>query len=171
MISAERLEQLRELIEADVHALPNRQPLLDLPDDSSDSSGGILLEPNVLDMPVYEQHAPEEKTAVQKTASPATATLPVENSDRRSLWVKDTPSSFNPSFDSLRISSPSPVSDAPEPPVTDLQRGDLSAPHHHFTPIQALAKYPYVYCNKSHMQDIASAFFDQGKFWERVWDL
>ncbi|USP80751.1 hypothetical protein yc1106_08025 [Curvularia clavata] len=171
MISAERLEQLRELIEADFDALPNRQPLLDLPDDSSDSSGGILLEPNVLDMPAYEQHVLEEKTAVQKTASHATATSPVENSDRRSLWVKDTPSSFNPSLDSLRISSPSPVSDAPEPPVTDLQCGHLSAPHHHFTPIQALAKYPYVYCNKSHMQDIASAFFDQGKFWERVWDL
>jgi hypothetical protein len=67
--------------------------------------------------------------------------------------------------------APAPRTDAAWLPVSDLQRGDLASPRHHFTPIQALAKYPYKYCNKIHMQDIASAFFDQGKFWQREWDL
>lgn len=171
MISAERLEQLRELIEADIDDLPDRPTLLDLSDDSSDSSGGVLLEPNLLDMPSNERITIEQKNALQKTASSATTTLPVENAGRRFVWVKDAPSSFNPSLDSLRLSSPPPVPSVAEPPTTGLQRGDLSTAHHQFTPIQALAKFPYVYCNKSHMQDVASAFFDQGKFWKRVWDL
>lgn len=56
-------------------------------------------------------------------------------------------------------------------PVTDLQRGDLASPRYHFTPIQALAKYPYKFCGRDLLQQVASAFFDQGKFWKREWEL
>jgi hypothetical protein len=65
--------------------------------------------------------------------------------------------------------APSKVS--PALPTTNLNRGDLATVYHLFTPIQALAKYPYKFCDKNHSQDIASAFFDGGKFWKREWDL
>jgi len=54
---------------------------------------------------------------------------------------------------------------------TDLKPGGLISFGHKFTSIQALSKYPYKFCNKADMQDIASAFFDAGKFWDREWDL
>jgi hypothetical protein len=171
MLSAARLEQLRELIQSDVDALPDRSISPDVLIDDSDSSGGVLLESAMLDVPVCEQDTSEKTDAPVETSPPATATLTAEKPDHRFTWMKDTSSSLNPSLDSLRISDPLPPPNAPEPPITHLQRGDLASAHHHFTPIQALAKYPYTYCSKSHMQDVASAFFDQGKFWMRIWDL
>ncbi|KAL5118762.1 hypothetical protein ACEQ8H_003265 [Pleosporales sp. CAS-2024a] len=54
-------------------------------------------------------------------------------------------------------------------PATGLRRGDLADGS--FMSILALSRYPYKYCSKAHMQNIASAFFDAGKFWQRPWDL
>ena len=90
------------------------------------------------------------------------------NTDRRFVWVEGAVSSYNPGK-MFNVRDP-PLSTSALP-SSDLNRGDLTAPHHHFTPIQALAKYPYRFCNKSHSQGIASAFFDAGKFWKREWDL
>ena len=151
MALSARFERLRRLIQPDVDALPDRpvppeperqpEPQSGLAEDS-DSSGGVLLEPNA-------------------------------NTDCRFIWLKDAESSLNSRLDTMRPSTahPPPPPRVADIPATDLQRGDLTSARHHFTSIQALAKYPYKYCNKSHMQDIASAFFDQGKFWKRVWDL
>ena len=40
-----------------------------------------------------------------------------------------------------------------------------------FCPILPIAKYPYKYVPKAHSQAVASAFFDNGQFWQRDWDL
>lgn len=66
--------------------------------------------------------------------------------------------------------SPPPRKASPLPPTT-LDRGHLGSPTHHYSPVVALSKYPYKWCDKTHAQDIASAFFDRGKFWAREWDL
>ncbi|KAL1796080.1 hypothetical protein ACET3X_006304 [Alternaria dauci] len=168
-MASARLQRLRRFVQADLDALPDRpvspqrEPEPEPKPDhaSSNSSSGVSLE-----------NIPPGSSASKQTSSNETATAiktPLaENIERRYVWIKDAYSSFNPNLDSMRLStapSPAPL------PVTDLQRGDLASPRHHFTPIQALARYPYKYCNKSHMQDIASAFFDQGKFWQREWDL
>jgi hypothetical protein len=41
----------------------------------------------------------------------------------------------------------------------------------YFCPILPVAKYPYNYVPKAESQAVASAFFDQGQFWKREWDL
>jgi len=56
-------------------------------------------------------------------------------------------------------------------PPTDLQRGQLASSRHRFAPIRGWSKYPYAFCDEPRTQAIASAFFDQGKFWGREWDL
>ncbi|KAI9708315.1 MAG: hypothetical protein M1820_004019 [Bogoriella megaspora] len=53
----------------------------------------------------------------------------------------------------------------------DPRRGVLSTPGDWFCPIVALSKYPYTFVNESASQPIASAFFDNGKFWLREWEL
>lgn len=171
MVSSERLEKLRGLIKSDVDALPDRRISPDRMLDDSDSSGGVPLEPHLLDMPIAKQDTSEKTgSSLAISASAPTASL-TENPDRQSFWTNNASSSFNPSLESIRISDTLSTPHIQDPPTTNLQRGELASARHHFTPIQALAKYPYTYCNKSHMQTVASAFFDQGKFWNRVWDM
>jgi hypothetical protein len=171
-----RLQRLRRFVQADLDALPDRpvspqpefKPELRADHASNDSVGGVSLENTPPNAPVSKQ------TSTSNIGSSIKTPPAVENTERRFVWLKDANSSFNPDLDSMRLSTApnlTPRTDAAGLPVSDLQRGDLASPRHHFTPIQALAKYPYKYCNKSHMQDIASAFFDQGKFWQREWDL
>ncbi|EFQ87279.1 hypothetical protein PTT_17296 [Pyrenophora teres f. teres 0-1] len=163
MASSARLDRLRKLIEPDLGVLPNR-PACPGPKSDSDDDGGVLLEPTA-------SHVPHSKPTAPNKAD-LTIKAPVENTDHRFVWVKDAESSFNPNLDSMRLTTaPYPPSGATKLPAIDLQRGDLASARNHYTPIQALAKYPYKYCEKTHMQGIASAFFDQGKFWEREWDL
>ncbi|XPS67714.1 hypothetical protein M3J09_000016 [Ascochyta lentis] len=161
MASAARLARLRELTEADIESLPTRAP--EPVFDDSDVSGGVQLEPLI--------EEPSKQTAAN-TSQPPPHPITVEaDTDRRFIWLKDAESSYKPG-PSLK---PSIVTIAPKPsaplPTTYLKRGDLCPAQHHFVPIQALVKYPYKFCNKIHSQDIASAFFDQGKFWTRTWDL
>lgn len=81
------------------------------------------------------------------------------NTDRRFVWIEEAASSWNPN----------PMA---QPTTTSgLKVGDLAPVHYHFGSIQALSKYPYKWCNKAQMQEIASASFDNNKFWERAWDL
>ncbi|KAG9194977.1 hypothetical protein G6011_00097 [Alternaria panax] len=172
-MASERLQRLRRFVQADLDALSDR-PVSPQPEPkpepepdhaSSNSSGGVSLENTPPNAPASKQTSPNETDGAIKTP-------PTENPERRCIWVKDVDSSFNPNIDSMRLSTaPVPRTGAACLPVIDLQLGDLASPRHHFTPIQALARYPYKYCNKSQMQDIASAFFDQGKFWLRKWDL
>ncbi|RMZ67255.1 qde-2-interacting [Pyrenophora seminiperda CCB06] len=165
MISSARADRLRKLIEQDLCVFPDLEPSSDTDPNtaSDDDSGGVLLEPTTSRLPASEQTASKE-------ADSSTKAPPAENIDRRFVWVNDAESHLNQSLNSMRPTT------APPPgtiklPAVDFQRGDLAFAHNHYTPIQALAKYPYKYCNKSHMQDIAAAFFDQGKFWDREWDL
>lgn len=127
-----------------------------------DESGGVSLE-----VPTPPPVAPSKQPVVESPIKP-TPVPPKSDSDRQFMWLKDVPSAYKPSGMPPPTVRPKASTNLP---ATDLQRGDLVSPRHHFTPVQALAKYPYKFCNKSHMQDIASAFFDNGKFWEREWDL
>lgn len=63
-----------------------------------------------------------------------------------------------------------PLATAAMPP-SELQRGQLASPLHRFAPIRGWSKYPYEFCDKPRAQAIASAFFGQGQFWARDWDL
>ena len=40
-----------------------------------------------------------------------------------------------------------------------------------FCPFIAVTKLPYKFVNKQFMQQIATAFFDAGKIWNREWDV
>lgn len=91
------------------------------------------------------------------------------NSDRRFVWIQGADSSYNLGSESQLSGLPTTASILP---LTGLQKGEL-APHYEklFTPLVALSRFPYKFCGESSRQDIASAFFDQGKFWAREWDL
>jgi hypothetical protein len=53
----------------------------------------------------------------------------------------------------------------------EMRRGQVTTHGESFCPILALAKYPYNYVPKTDSQAVASAFFDNGQFWSREWDL
>ncbi|KAF2633146.1 hypothetical protein BU25DRAFT_355212 [Macroventuria anomochaeta] len=160
MASTARLERLRRLVQADLDALLDRAPEPIVSD--SDTSGGVALEP---------VDAPNNQTAagpVQPQRKPITKE---PNTDRRSVWLKDAESSYKPASMPKPNITTTPLRPAAPLPAIELNCGDLAPATQHYTPIVALSKYPYKWCNTSHSQDIASAFFDQGKFWAREWDL
>jgi hypothetical protein len=151
MASKSRLERLGKLLQSDINALPDRV-------EDNDESGGVSLE------------QPPPSTAPSKQAANDSPTKAVPaNADRRFILVKDAVSSYNTG--TMRSSSSAPPKPSSQLPAIDLNQGDLVAARHHFVPIHALAKYPYKYCDIAHSQDIASAFFDEGKFWKREWGL
>ncbi|KAH6642476.1 hypothetical protein C7974DRAFT_409031 [Boeremia exigua] len=157
MALAARLARLRKLTEADLNALPDRPPEQIVSD--SEDSGGVALDPDV---------PSKHHVAVPPQPDPKPAVDP--STDRRYVWLKDAESSYNPASVSKSATTAPPTLAAPLP-ATALKRGDLGSATQHYSPIVALSKYPYKWCNKLHSQDIASAFFDQGKFWAREWDL
>lgn len=53
----------------------------------------------------------------------------------------------------------------------DSHKGDPAPLGLSFTPFLAITKFPYKFVQKKWMQPLASAFFDQGKIWERKWDM
>lgn len=113
-------------------------------------------------------------TAIDKQPVANEHTIPTlkltdENPDRRFVLIEGAASSYSPSA-TMQVPVCPPTA-AKKLPTTNLQRGDLASLYDHFTPLLAVAKYPYKFCNKQHSQDIASAFFDEGKFWLREWDL
>jgi hypothetical protein len=151
MASKSRLERLGKLLQSDINALPDWV-------EDDDESGGVSLEP------------PPPSTASSKQAANGSPTKAVPaNPDRRFVLVKGAVSSYNTG--TMRSSSSASPKPSSQLPAIDLNQGDPAAARHHFVPIQALAKYPYKYCNPAHSQDIASAFFDEGKFWKREWGL
>jgi hypothetical protein len=127
-------------------------------------SGGVSLdEPQPHDATSSKQLPPAPSSETPPVSAP-----PGPNLDRRFVLIEGAVSAYNLGTMQTPMRQ-SKVSISL--PATDLNRGDLTAVHHQFTPIQALAKYPYKFCDKNHAQDIASAFFDEGKFWKREWDL
>lgn len=161
MASAPRLERLRKIVQANLDALPDLaiEPIVS----DSDASGGVALEPAA------------DCCSKQTTAAPGGAQLePITtalNTDRRYVWLENAESSYNPSSMTQYPTTITLSKRAVVLPSVNLHRGDLAPATQHFTPIQALARYPYKWCNRLHSQDIASAFFDEGKFWTREWDL
>jgi hypothetical protein len=74
-------------------------------------------------------------------------------------------------LDRLRQRTHAHMTALPDNPTTDLQLGHLAAATQRFVPLLALARYPYRFGPKPHAQAVSSAFFDQGKFWNREWHL
>jgi hypothetical protein len=122
-----------------------------------------------LDEPQLLPPTPDKQPAISLHTEAAPVMAPVELSTEHCfIPVEDVASSSKSG--TMQTPTGPPKAAAALPPSV-LNRGDLTAAEVHFTPIVALAKYPYKFCNKAHSQDIASAFFDQGKFWDREWDL
>ncbi|KAJ4348695.1 uncharacterized protein N0V89_010073 [Didymosphaeria variabile] len=150
-------------------------------DDRPAPGGGVALVPeatvaeNTEDIPASScgdaskrSLSPDATMVTEDAKADASSTNgQTENTDRRFVWAQGIESSYNLGSDPQLSTLPA----HPLPP-TLLQRSEQAAPHEkYFTPIVALSKYPYKFCNKDCMQGIASAFFDQGKFWAREWDL
>ncbi|KAF2016674.1 hypothetical protein BU24DRAFT_423048 [Aaosphaeria arxii CBS 175.79] len=169
---AARLTRLTDLVGSDLDAIPNQRFQVDVPDPSDDEKeGGIAL---------GCENATEEFTDSiddQPTVSAATGSIDnqsgdssafasTENTDRRFVWMPGEASSYN-----LGTAPATPSSPYKALPPTDLQRGELAPPGKYFTPLLALAKYPYRYCDRDSLQNVASQFFDGGKFWAREWDI
>lgn len=57
----------------------------------------------------------------------------------------------------------------------DSSKEATEAPHdplkQQFCPLLAVSRFPYRYIQGELSQQVASRFFDQGKFWNRCWDL
>lgn len=111
-------------------------------------------------------------SAIETKSAPETHTnelISDENLERRFVWDRGGESSHDLGPEPKLSTLPKVTSKLPP---TNLQRSQL-APHNenYFVPIVALSKFPYKFCDKASSQAIASAFFDQGKFWAREWDL
>lgn len=167
MATAARLRRLRELMQLDINALPDRPSSPEQAVSDDDEPGGVSLEPP---SPPQLDNTSSKQTVYNATHSftkPANVTA--EHLDRPFVWIPDAGSSCNANVTSHLSASEKSIT--AKPPTTALHRGHLASARQHFAPIHALARYPYKFCNKSCSQDIASFFFDQGKFWEREWDL
>ncbi|CAI6329073.1 unnamed protein product [Periconia digitata] len=138
-----------------------------------DNSGGVPLSADDLASSILGNQAKQSpdlspsSTPGQAPTKGNTKPLPATinpNNVRRVLWKTGAPSSSNPG------SMPKPPASSVKLPPTTLVQSQL-AKEESFAPILALAKYPYKYCSRDNSQDVASAFFDAGKFWARDWDL
>ena len=178
---AARLERVRLLSQQDLATLPDKtrttspeSPM----DDKAAPGGGVALFPDATESteiapsPSADEvskrtSSPDANMVTKEVPEPARPTnVQTENTERRFVLVQGVGSSYNLGS-SLQLS---PLPARPLPPA-QLKTGELAATHEKFTPIVGLSKYPYKFCNKDCMQTIASAFFDQGKFWAREWDL
>ncbi|KAF3045387.1 hypothetical protein E8E11_005590 [Didymella keratinophila] len=162
MASAARLERLRKIVQQDLDALPDRPSIEPIVSDSG-TSGGVALE--VIDAPSKQ---PEAIVQTPPESAPITSEA---NTGCRFVLLKDAESSYNPKSMPKPAATSTPPKPAAPLPSNKLHRGDLGSATQHYSPVLALSRYPYKWCDKTHSQDIASAFFDQGKFWAREWDL
>ncbi|KAF2118635.1 hypothetical protein BDV96DRAFT_642822 [Lophiotrema nucula] len=171
MAYASRLARLNMLVQTDLQALPDRGPT---PISDDEESGGIALDPGA-DAPAEDKQSDGEATSqdpgtkatgAPQSEQPTPQEATQENTETRFVWVSGAASTFN--FGSAPKLSTLPSTPLP---AADVKRGELASPEDAFTPIVALSKYPYKFCSKDLLQDIATAFFDAGKFWNREWDL
>lgn len=166
-----RLARLNKLVQSDLAALPDRtfappQATGTQSASDDDTPGGILLVDDATSKQSTPALAPAPDTrnlAPSNSEPSSTAALSV-NEERRFVWIEGATSSFN------LAPMPKPVARPVQLPPTTLAQGEI-ADQKSFAPIVALSRYPYKYCIREHSQNIASAFFDAGKFWAREWDL
>jgi hypothetical protein len=154
MHSAARLEVLRTLIRSDIETLPDK-PVETGPEEtvSDAEDGGVSLYP-----PIDPPHVSSESKQVESNPVPSQPlpTATQANTDRQFVWAQGQQSSYNLGLTPKLSSLPS-----VKLPPSALSRGDLVSISEQFTPIGALAKYPYNFVNRNLMQDIASVFFAQ----------
>ncbi|KAH8716877.1 hypothetical protein GQ44DRAFT_624633 [Phaeosphaeriaceae sp. PMI808] len=157
MASPSRLKRLRKFVQADVNALPDRTvPRRPAAETDLDDSGGVSIG-------ITE---PSKHSTVNNLKPPSIIT-PIEiSTESPYVSVKESASSHNTRTTQLSMTTPNAATPLA---ATDLQQGEAVSGC--FTPFRAVSKYPYNFCKKSVSKDIASAFFDQGKFWKREWDL
>lgn len=55
--------------------------------------------------------------------------------------------------------------------VADPDLGKLADPNEAFSPVAAIAKYPYKFVHKRFQEPIAQKFFTDSQFWYREWDM
>ncbi|KAF2640668.1 hypothetical protein P280DRAFT_469392 [Massarina eburnea CBS 473.64] len=161
---AARLARLSKLVQPDLAALPDRTltppPEQETVSDDNTPGGISLFTPS--SKPATPAVSPTVESFEADTA-PAPASE--GNIERRFVWEKGAESTYN--LGSMPRLVPLPTSKLP--PI-DLKQSECATVKF-FSPFVALSKYPYKFCDNKYTQDIASAFFDAGKFWTRQWDL
>ncbi|KAL5453636.1 hypothetical protein PMIN06_005398 [Paraphaeosphaeria minitans] len=178
---AARLERVRLLSKQDLAALPDKTPTPSPEppmDNEPASGGGVALPPEATGSTENAPSSsagevskrtlsPDAMVVTEEKLEPAPPTNGhTEHTERRFVLLQGIESSYN-----LGSTPQIPARPAHPLPPAQLVRSELVASYEKFTPIVGLSKYPYKFCNKDCMQAIASAFFDQGKFWAREWDL
>lgn len=113
---------------------------------------------------------PSSNVEDQSSAEPATVKVELETSSFYSKQTSDemdAPGSSNPlvaNMEAIAIKE-----EAKEKgPAIQATGSEISTS---FCPVVAVSRYPYKYIKGQLSQTIASGFFDQGKFWDREWDL
>jgi hypothetical protein len=146
MASAARLERLHTLIRSDIDALPDRPVEAEPEETVSDTEdGGISLDPSAEPPRTSLESNQLESTSVTAQAFP---TAHEANNDRQFGWMQGQQSSYNMKFDPKLSALPT----VKLPPCTH-SLGDLVSVSEQFTPIGALAKYPYNFVNRSEYVD------------------
>lgn len=165
-----RLDRLNKLVRPDLQTLLDRPPSPEFIDE--DTNGGVSLENLTIETteptPEINSTPVENKQPVKiESKDPTASSAPNEdNSERRFVWVQGAVSSYNLGS-ALKLSTLPTVKLSPSNP----RKGQPALASQCFTPIIALSKFPYKFCNPNNSQEIATAFFDAGKFWVREWDL
>jgi len=162
----------RKLFEQDyfqnlLQTLPDRPELMtpsDVPD-SSDHEAAASGEP-----PLVPTVQPSDNTGADNL-DPSHVTTPPPAARLSPTTRHTAPPSPPSAIDQAPLSPVQSSSSSDSLPPPDQRVGDLAPKDAQFTPILALAKYPYKFVSKNYSQAIASAFFDGGKFWARDWDL
>lgn len=183
-MASSRLERLRELLHADLAALP------DVPLDLDDSDGDLRPnnEPGVA--PAENDQKPKGVNADAEAADDShnpTSWVDAETQRNYLLVPSDAEDS-----DAGCVLELVPLTDQDEAPALTpdctgvntsleveeslipslgLRRGQLAPPSLAFCPIIALAKFPYKHIEKAKSERVADFFFNAGKFWTRTWDL
>ncbi|KAF2502691.1 hypothetical protein BU16DRAFT_533021 [Lophium mytilinum] len=184
MALASRLDRLA-LMDAHMEALPDL-PAASLTDDDSDGGVELLSEQALkastdLEVPSItgnESHA----VAVKDMSFQASVPLSqhpdhkLESEPPKRLPGTEQPSAASNTAGALVLKDNTKTEGTPKGPSTSLPRctldsGALASPSQVYSPILAVSKYPYLFVERRESQRVASAVFDEGKFWERGWDL
>ncbi|PWY92349.1 hypothetical protein BO70DRAFT_391765 [Aspergillus heteromorphus CBS 117.55] len=110
-------------------------------------------------------------TGLCPPAPPAPIPIPDQTIVNPTTITKETPPPVAPEK-TPRMTEPVPAP-LPAPMSAPLATAERPAPPSdgHFTPLLVIAKYPYRQIKGELSQQVASRFFDAGKFWNRPWDI
>lgn len=116
-----------------------------------------------------------EDNLPQPSVAPSTKSQDID--DAQPHFTKPPPPSANEWWNAqpLKSKEAQPITSKvthASPQSNSLQHQGTPAPHGlRFSPLIAVTKFPYKFVQKQWMQPIATLLFDQGKIWEREWDL